>query len=373
MPPINSSNTEKTSQARHPSFIPVDLPKKRGRPGKSGAEPAAKKIKERRKNGKIITNSIWTSAIIKDQGKKRYGVVSGFYGKDDDRNWTEVYQVKVDDDIDFLYTLAVIRAIQKWEDNTSPLTIYTASRELILAIADGESLALYADLRDQLISLISGRMGMTHVRCVSTRVPECRMAHELASKLPIDESTVIQKVDNYQAKNEQQQEEKSNEDKDDKNNNEVSTKKQEITHQNGTIIEQKETVVVEVKEKIQVIEYEEKDVEMIETDQQNEQEKGKGKEKNDIIQDDRKQNNEMKTKENVATTTTEKVNCNDNGDSNEKDKEKEDEDMVDEQLDEIEDSLENSSSWSIGLNIRGLLDVLKSPFRRANSDVGQKS
>ncbi|KAI9306385.1 hypothetical protein BJ944DRAFT_287050 [Cunninghamella echinulata] len=365
MPPINSSNAEKTPQARHPSFIPVDLPKKRGRPGKGGAEPAAKKIKERRKNGKIITNSIWTSAIIKDQGKKRYGVVSGFYGKGDDRNWTEVYQVNVDDDIDLLYTLAVIRAIQKWEDNTSPLTIYTASRELILAIADGESLALYADLRDQLTSLISGRMGMTHVRCVSTRVSECRMAHELASKLPIDESTVIQKVENHQAENGQQQEEKSNENNGDKNNSDATTKEQEITQQNGTIIEQKETVIVEVEEKIQVIEYQEKDVEMTETNQQNEQEeKGKGKEKNDIIQDDRKQNNKM---------TTDKVNGNENDNSNEKEKEKEDEEMADEQLDEIEDSLENSSSWSIGLNIRGLLDVLKSPFRRANSDVGPKS
>ncbi|CAO3628850.1 unnamed protein product [Cunninghamella blakesleeana] len=301
--------------------------------------------------------------------------MSGFYGQGDQRNWTEIYELLLDEEIDYVYTLAVVRAIQKWKDDTSPLTVYTASRELILAISDGTSLSECADVRDKVITLVNGREGTTQVRCVSTRVSESRKAHELASKLSIDENTDIRQLKDVNLTAYEPKKENNNKDaliKDDDEREKQQSTNDETKLQNGKVaVEQKETMV-EVEERIV-----EEDVIMIDVKQNDEQKVQEEKtttveEKTTIVKEKINIVKEEKEKKaiqlNGNASSTSSLSIKDKG------KEKEiEQDVPDKEVDEIEDTLENSSSWSIGLNIRSLLDVLKSPFRRANSDVGSRS
>ncbi|KAI8063470.1 hypothetical protein BC940DRAFT_307281 [Gongronella butleri] len=297
MSSVQSLKNGDLSQSR-PSFIAVELTKRKRADHDDIKETPSKKAKEQKKRDKVAqdSTSIWLSAIVKDNDQgKPYGVMSASFGTaTDERNWIDTCDLSPIDTVDYVYLMGVIRAIEN-EDNNKALVIFSGCRELQSVLADSDDndlLERYGDACKQLKNLTKARTGSVALRLVSSRSPECRIAQEQGAKFV--KTSGNQRVTLQSTpKNGKQavHEDKKTDDKLDVVVDTLDVKKQEKTDDD--------------KENVQ----------------------------NEVVADDK----EDTTMQEAADESVEKV------------------------------LAKPENAWAIGLNLRGIFDALKAPFRRTPS------
>ncbi|CEP11089.1 hypothetical protein [Parasitella parasitica] len=126
-----------------------------------------------------------------------------FYGQNDSRNCTEKVNIKQNQNIDHVYIMGVIRALEKCEDDASALSIHTGSKVLQSVLdqdkQDEESIC------KQIKEKIAKRRGSTSIRSATSQEDEFQAAHKLASEkllevdaMEIDVAETSQVVDSLQ-------------------------------------------------------------------------------------------------------------------------------------------------------------------------------
>ncbi|KAI8385039.1 uncharacterized protein BYT42DRAFT_564479 [Radiomyces spectabilis] len=123
---------------------------------------------------------VWIGAAMQNGDGGAYSI---YYGVDDERNTAELCTLSHDQDLNYVYMLGAIRAVEMCRDETVSLTIFTGNSGLHNIITNETDDLIHSDLSQQLKQLISKRLGATNIRYASHRsvTVERQVAHQLAN------------------------------------------------------------------------------------------------------------------------------------------------------------------------------------------------
>ncbi|KAF1804797.1 hypothetical protein V8B55DRAFT_1496987 [Mucor lusitanicus] len=124
-----------------------------------------------------------SSSIKNEEVPSTTAAFSVFYGVNDTRNFTERVSIDQHQNIDHVYIMGVIRALEKCEDDSSALSIHTGSKVLqsVLDHVDQDS-KQEDSICQQIKEKIANRKGATSIRSAADSEAGYQAAHKLASE-----------------------------------------------------------------------------------------------------------------------------------------------------------------------------------------------
>ncbi|KAL9552718.1 hypothetical protein MBANPS3_003630 [Mucor bainieri] len=124
-----------------------------------------------------------SSSIKNEEAPSTTAAFSIFYGVNDTRNFTERVNIDQNQNIDHVYVMGVIRAIEKCEDDSSALSIHTGSKMLqsVLDHTDDQD-NKQGDICQAIKEKIANRKGATSIRSAANNEDGYQAAHKLASE-----------------------------------------------------------------------------------------------------------------------------------------------------------------------------------------------
>lgn len=138
------------------------------------------KEKEEEKGSSIIKN---------EEALSTTAAFSIFYGVNDTRNFTERVRINQNQNIDHVYVMGVIRALEKFEDDSSALSIHTGSKVLQSVLDHADQGNKQDDICQQIKEKIANRKGVTSIRSAADNEDGYQAALTLASERLLDVST----------------------------------------------------------------------------------------------------------------------------------------------------------------------------------------
>ncbi|KAI8878026.1 hypothetical protein K501DRAFT_337015 [Backusella circina FSU 941] len=177
-----------STDSRVPTFIQYDANSekeqkvKRKRTTEPTKKPKTKRSKKDQATPVVIDNTvnIWVGAHVENE----LGVYSIYFGQDDNRNSTEVFQIEdVLRDDDYVSCLGALKALEISQDVEAPINIYTSYRDLPRVSAGKRGAVVYPHLVEKIKTLIAGKKEGVTVHYVSGRTasPEHSASVELAT------------------------------------------------------------------------------------------------------------------------------------------------------------------------------------------------
>ncbi|KAG1086488.1 hypothetical protein G6F42_020969 [Rhizopus arrhizus] len=115
------------------------------------------------------------SSIKNEETFSTTAAFSIFYGVNDTRNFTERVSINQDQNIDHVYIMGVIRALEKCEDDSSALSIHTV-------LDQNEEGGKQDEVCQQVKEKIAQRKGVTSIRSAANNEDGYQAAHKLASE-----------------------------------------------------------------------------------------------------------------------------------------------------------------------------------------------
>ncbi|CAO0803655.1 unnamed protein product [Mucor circinelloides] len=122
------------------------------------------------------------SSIKNEETFSTTAAFSIFYGVNDTRNFTERVSINQDQNIDHVYIMGVIRALEKCEDDSSALSIHTGSKVLLSVLDQNEEGGKQDEVCQQVKEKIAQRKGVTSIRSAANNEDGYQAAHKLASE-----------------------------------------------------------------------------------------------------------------------------------------------------------------------------------------------
>ncbi|KAK4519101.1 uncharacterized protein ATC70_009332 [Mucor velutinosus] len=121
-----------------------------------------------------------------------------FYGVNDTRNFTEKISINQNQNIDHVYIMGAIRALEKCEDDSSTLSIHTGSKVLQSVLDHDDQDNKQDDICQQIKEKIANRKGATFIRSAANNEDGYQAAHKLASEKLLEVSTDVAAADDME-------------------------------------------------------------------------------------------------------------------------------------------------------------------------------
>ncbi|KAL9554364.1 hypothetical protein PS6_003463 [Mucor atramentarius] len=204
--PQNSQKRKRASAALKDSGNDKLVPNKRSRAKRTATTATTDVAIANSPSSVTITKSVvWIGAtLMQRQGDNKEGeeengssikneeafsttaAFSIFYGVNDTRNFTERVSINQDQNIDHVYIMGVIRALEKCEDDSSALSIRTGSK--VLPSDQNEEGGKQDEVCQQVKEKIAQRKGVTSIRSAANNEDGYQAAHKLASESLLEAS-----------------------------------------------------------------------------------------------------------------------------------------------------------------------------------------
>ncbi|CAO3620126.1 unnamed protein product [Mucor fragilis] len=143
-----------------------------------------------------------SSSIKNEEVPSTTAAFSIFYGVDDTRNITEKVSINQNQNIDHVYIMGVIRALEKFEDDSSTLSIHTGSKVLQSVLDHDVQDSKQDNICQQIKEKIANRKGATSIRSAANNEDGYQAAHKLASERLLEVSAAADDMDIDAAENE---------------------------------------------------------------------------------------------------------------------------------------------------------------------------
>ncbi|GAN06074.1 hypothetical protein MAM1_0110d05551 [Mucor ambiguus] len=135
-----------------------------------------------RQGGKKEEEEKGSSSIKYEEVPSTTAAFSIFYGVNDTRNFTERVSINQNQNIEHVYIMGAIRALEKCEDDSSALSIHTGSKVLQSVLDHDDQDNKQDDICQQIKAKIANRKGATSIRSAAKNEDEYQAAHKLASE-----------------------------------------------------------------------------------------------------------------------------------------------------------------------------------------------
>ncbi|KAG2212349.1 hypothetical protein INT47_001709 [Mucor saturninus] len=176
-----------------PSFEPLEhAPQKRKRANMKDvdSQPVIKKSRAKRSvaNTPSTKSAVWIGATLKEENGVFCAAFSVYYGLNDARNCTEKIILHQDQNLDHVYALGVIRALEICMDDACILSIHTGSKLLEEELKDD------SEILNQVLETISKRKGSTSIRykaSSSDKQDEYNVSHDMAKDKLLENDMMI--------------------------------------------------------------------------------------------------------------------------------------------------------------------------------------